>query len=63
MHSGLAKAEQFHGNTDSSVVLAALMAWGVDALKRLEGMFAIGFWDASKSSLLLARDRVGIKPL
>lgn len=63
IHSGLAKAEQFQGNTDSSVVLAALMAWGVDALKRLEGMFAIGFWDASKRSLLLARDRVGIKPL
>jgi asparagine synthase (glutamine-hydrolysing) len=53
----------FHSQTDTEVVLNALVAWGVKALKRFNGMFAIAFWDRKEQSLLLARDRYGIKPL
>lgn len=54
---------QFRSDTDSEVVLHALARWGVDALNRLNGMFAFALWDTWEKSLLLARDRYGIKPL
>jgi len=53
----------FHSNTDSEVVLNALDAWGVKALNRFNGMFALVLWDRREKKLLLARDRYGIKPL
>lgn len=53
----------FHSNTDSEVVLNALAVWGLDALLRFNGMFALAFWDRQERRLLLARDRYGIKPL
>lgn len=53
----------FRSRTDSEVVLNALAAWGVDALKRFNGMFALALWDRKERTLLLARDRYGIKPL
>jgi asparagine synthase (glutamine-hydrolysing) len=48
---------------DSEVLLKALVQWGEQALEKLEGMFAFAFWDGRGRSLLLARDRVGMKPL
>lgn len=54
---------RFRSNTDSEVVLHALAIWGVEALSRLNGMFAFALWDSLEKSLLLARDRYGIKPL
>ena len=48
---------------DTEVLLRALETWGLAALGRLEGMFAFGYWDASRRTLLLARDRYGEKPL
>lgn len=63
LQAGLASTEQFAGTSDSSVVLAALQAWGADALQRFNGMFALAFWDVQERVLLLARDRMGIKPL
>ncbi len=48
---------------DTEVVLWALIQWGKAALDRFNGMFALGFYDGRRRSLLLARDAVGIKPL
>lgn len=53
----------FHSETDSEVVLYALIEWGLNALNHFNGMFAFAFWDTHKKSLLIARDRYGIKPL
>jgi asparagine synthase (glutamine-hydrolysing) len=55
--------ETFRTTGDTEVVLRALIRWGKDALDRFNGMFALGFYDAERQSLLLARDHVGIKPL
>ena len=56
-------AFSFRTESDTEVVLAALQAWGAEALNRFNGMFAFAFWSREKRELLLARDRMGIKPL
>lgn len=48
---------------DTEVLLAALDVWGIDALSKLNGMFALAMWDETNQTLLLARDRMGQKPL
>jgi asparagine synthase (glutamine-hydrolysing) len=48
---------------DSEVLLNALATWGEAALPKLRGMFAFALWDEREQSLLLARDRMGQKPL
>ena len=48
---------------DVETLLAAYLAWGVDCLPRLQGMFALAIYDGRSERLLLARDRCGIKPL
>tara|TARA_Y100000589_G_C27196059_1_gene646862 strand:+ start:5376 stop:7247 length:1872 start_codon:yes stop_codon:yes gene_type:complete len=53
----------FKSKTDSEVVLYALAKWGTKALLRFNGMFALALWDRDKKTLLLARDRYGIKPI
>lgn len=53
----------FRSKTDSEVVLHALVYWGKDALLKFNGMFALALWDRKARTLLLARDRYGIKPL
>ena len=53
----------FRTRSDTEVLLQAYIEWGVDALPRLDGMFAFAIYDALDGSLLVARDRVGIKPL
>src|SRR5215470_7582331 len=53
----------FHSRSDSEVVLKAFAAWGGDALVRFNGMFALALWDREERTLLLARDRFGVKPL
>ena len=54
---------RFRSNGDGEVVLNALREWGVDALLRFNGMFALGWWNSRDRSLLLARDRYGVKPV
>lgn len=53
----------FRSQTDSEVVLYAIAHWGVHALKRFNGMFALAFWDRREKNLILARDRYGVKPI
>ena len=57
------RGHRFASETDSEVILYAYREWGLEALKRFVGMFAFGLWDSSRQRLLLARDRLGIKPL
>ena len=57
-----AAGRAFHSRGDTEVVLAALARWGEEALERLDGMFALALWEP-EGRLLLARDRLGIKPL
>ena len=54
---------QFRSRTESEIVLNAMIAWGVKALERFNGMFGLALWDRQEQTLILARDRYGIKPL
>ena len=58
-----ALGRQFRSRSDTEVLLNALIQWGETALSRLNGMFGFAFWDKLERTLLLARDRYGIKPL
>ncbi len=49
--------------SDSEVILAAYEKWGVDCLEKFHGMFSFAIWDAVENKLLIARDRMGVKPL
>jgi asparagine synthase (glutamine-hydrolysing) len=49
--------------TDSEVISRAWTHWGLRAFEKLSGMFAIALWDPRRQALILARDRVGKKPL
>nr|AUN36946.1 glutamine-hydrolyzing asparagine synthetase [uncultured bacterium] len=58
-----ARGHIFKSNTDAEVIIYAYCEWGRECLSRFNGMFAFAIWDARDESLLLARDRLGIKPL
>lgn len=53
----------FSTRTDTEVILEAWKRWGVESLTRFNGMFAFAIWDEVEEELLLARDRLGKKPL
>jgi len=53
----------FFSHCDTETVLRAFIEWDTDCFARLRGMFAIALWTKSTKRLVLARDRMGIKPL
>jgi asparagine synthase (glutamine-hydrolysing) len=57
------RGHRFHTASDTETIVHAYEEWGEGAFSRLRGMFAIAIWDRRERALLLARDRVGIKPL
>jgi asparagine synthase (glutamine-hydrolysing) len=52
-----------HTWTEAELIMAAYEKWGIDCLKRLNGVFAFALWDGRRRELWLVRDRVGVKPL
>lgn len=54
---------RYQTNSDSETIIYAYKEWGIQALDRLDGMFAIMIYDMKKNELFLVRDRLGIKPL
>lgn len=58
-----ALGHKFESNSDTEVILDALVTWGKSAIDKLRGMFAMAFWNPEDGSTLFVRDRLGIKPL
>ncbi len=54
---------QFCTTSDTEVILAGYMKYGIDFVRELNGIFAFAIWDEYKKTLYLARDHVGVKPL
>lgn len=54
---------EFKTHGDTEVLLAAYREWGSSMFSKLRGIFAFGIWDAQSEELVLARDRMGVKPL
>ena len=57
------KLNDWRGGSDTETLLIAYKFWGVSMLEKLRGMFALLIYDVEKNQVIVARDRLGIKPL
>jgi asparagine synthase (glutamine-hydrolysing) len=57
------RGHRFRSHSDTETVLNAFIEWDTDCFARLRGMFSVALWRESERRLVLARDRMGIKPL
>jgi len=57
------RGHQFRTQSDSEVVLHGYAQWGESFVERLNGMFGFALWDRNRQTLLVGRDRLGIKPI
>jgi asparagine synthase (glutamine-hydrolysing) len=62
-HDLLARGHRFATNSDTEAIVHLYEEYGENCIAKLRGMFAIALWDSRRRQLLLARDRVGKKPL
>ncbi|HYM25704.1 MAG TPA: asparagine synthase (glutamine-hydrolyzing) [Vicinamibacterales bacterium] len=58
-----AAGHEFYTNTDTEAIVHAYEEWGTACVQRLRGMFGFAIWDAPARRLVVARDRIGIKPM
>ena len=58
-----ARGHRFHSHSDTETALHAFLEWDTECFSRLRGMFAIALWIEADHRLVIARDRMGIKPL
>jgi asparagine synthase (glutamine-hydrolysing) len=62
-HQLISLGHSFNTAGDGETVIHGYEQWGLEVFSRLNGMFAVALWDRNRQRLILARDRVGIKPL
>ena len=58
-----AAGHRFRSASDTEVIIESYRRWGIDCVRRFNGMFAFGLYDAAEQRIMLARDRAGEKPL
>jgi asparagine synthase (glutamine-hydrolysing) len=59
----LARGHRFRTRSDTEVIVHAWEEWGPASFERFNGQFAIALWDAARETLVLARDRLGVRPI